>query len=315
MVGLTRLGHNQQAGRSHVQPMGQHGRRTAAQHEREHRRLAALARHTEHARRFTDNGHGTVLVADVKCRGSRCRQRRVRSNVQSPQHMGENGLALALASRVVVQVVAYLLLGRASPPELRHAERPQPLAVGILQQLRRTAVAGTARRQREALAHTLRMVVLPYLHEILPHPTGVKQLVLVEKPPLEVLRLLLTLHTQPHCQRVTGRQRGNLSVHTRNTTLRLLEVTVGLLGIIDGRHKPRPVVTPCQQTAVGSQESQAPVGSLHHQHTEHLAAVGVFLHLGSAGNIALHLSSSLNAQRMRLVAKGERELPGTLLVC
>ena len=80
----------------------------------------------------------------------------------------------------------------------------------------------------------------------------------------------------------------------RYDVLLLLEIAVGLLGVVDGRHKVRPVVTSCQKTAVGSEVGKAgfPVLTRHHQHTKHLATVGIFPDVGMCRDILLHLLSS-----------------------
>ena len=92
-----------------------------------------------------------------------------------------------------------------------------------------------------------------------------------------------------------------------------LEMAIRLLGVIDGRYKVFPVVASCQQTTVGSEESQGSF-MLHHQHAKHLTAIGILQNLPMTADIRLHLLGSLLAQRMGLVAEGVGEPlgPGTI---
>lgn len=64
-------------------------------------------------------------------------------------------------------------------------------------------------------------------------------------------------------------------------------MAIGLLRIEDGRHEERPVVTPTEQTRVGSKERKAPARGLNNEHAIHLAA-----HLARCQlRVLLHISS------------------------
>ena len=153
------------------------------------------------------------------------------------------------------------------------------------------------------------MVVLPDIDEVAPFASGIEELVLVEKPELEVFRHLLA--QQQGGFGIGGvRLVTNLFIQGRDLPLRLLEVAVGLLGIKHGRHEVRPVVAPFEQPRVGSEERQTTPSFGHHQHPEHLALLGC-----DARNLLLHLLCRQYRQRMRLVAEGIGEPLGLGDVC
>ena len=105
------------------------------------------------------------------------------------------------------------------------------------------------------------------------HPVGLLAHLLKTLPCLEELRALHEL-----CY---------AAVHAADLALLGLEMAIGLLRIEDGRHEERPVVTPTEQTRVGSKESKASARGLNNEHAIHLAA-----HLArSQLRMLLHISS------------------------
>ena len=120
------------------------------------------------------------------------------------------------------------------------------------------------------------------------HPVGLLAHLLKTLPCLEELRALHEL-----CY---------AAVHAADLTLLDLEMAIGLLRIEDGRHEERPVVTPTEQTRVGSKERKAPARGLNNEHAIHLAAhlarrqLRVLLHIsshaagGNEGESAGHLA-------------------------
>ena len=172
-------------------------------------------------------------------------------DIESLEHPGEYGEALATTGGIELTIKAHLGLGRLAHPELCHAEGREALLVGILQELGGTAVAGTAGGIGEALAYLHAVVVVPHLNEVALLTIGVEHAVLTEEPLLEVFRELLTALAQLDDEQIVGTEGVDDDGHGGNDALGLLEMAVGLLGVIDGRHKPRPVVAACQQTAIG----------------------------------------------------------------
>ena len=292
VVDVYRLSHDEQAAGAHVQPVSHHRTGIALLHDGVDGIVLYAPGRRQHAAGLVDDDDGIILIDRRQLHVLETQRLRVGVDLQPLQHPCQNGFALAPAGWVVVQMPAQLGPGGSPPPELRHADRFQPLPVGILQQLGRTAVARTARRQRIALQQSRTVIIgLPQLHQVLALAAGIEHLVLVEQPQLQLLRHLL------------GDER-RMGTGQRNLPLHGLEMTVGLLGVEHRRHEIVPVVAPGQQSAIRRQESAAPpCGVLHHQHAEHLAPVGILPDNVVPSHIALHLVCRQPAQRMWLVGK------------
>jgi hypothetical protein len=116
------------------------------------------------------------------------------------------------------------------------------------------------------------VVVLPNLHKVFLLAPGIEELVLVEEPELEVLGHFL----RSKWREVRGK---------RDLSFLGLEITIGLLGIVDGWHEVRPIVAALQQSGICCQEGETggrffcytsrcnkrtdPL--FHDEHTEHFA--------------------------------------------
>ena len=94
------------------------------------------------------------------------------------QHPLQDGLALAVAGRIEVQVMAYFFLRTFSPPEHGHLQRTITVAVGILQQLGCAAVASPSRRNAVRGG-------AEYVYEVALFATCVEHAVLREEPALQ----------------------------------------------------------------------------------------------------------------------------------
>ena len=129
------------------------------------------------------------------------------------------------------------------------------------------------------------------------HPVGLLAHLLKTLPRLEELRALHEL-----CY---------AAVHAADLALLGLEMAIGLLRIEDGRHEERPVVTPTEQTRVGSKERKAPVRGLNNEHAIHLAA-----HLARCQlRVLLHISSHAASGNEGESAGRLAGLPPTLCSC
>ena len=352
-VHLLVLRDDQQPRRSHVQTV--HNQLTvvvgiAFAHQRHHRLGHLAARNGEHVGWFVDYRQPLILVHRLQFRtafkvdiaqGCLSPHPQFAVVVGTLQHPCQYGQAFAPAGRIILSVVPHLGFWRCSPPELSHAHGAQSLLVGILQQLRGTAVARTAWRQREFAAH-LRpcVVVLPNLHQVLCLAPSVQHPVLPEQPLLQLFRHLFAQRLQPFAFLV-GQFTIRVSqpfIQVRNHSLRLFEMPVRLLGIIHRRHKLRPVVATRQQPRVGSQETQLVLpadacfrafsrcafcelgrsvfcvlsrsvfsvlgrSAFHHQHAEHLPVVGILFQHRVSFNPPFHLLSGQQAQLMRLIVE------------
>ena len=164
MIGKFGLGDDHQSAGRHVQPVNDERTRCLGifpAHQRIDGRLGSiLSRHGEQSCRFVDHGQLAVFVerfhlliehlyrlrewfllsADAVFRRSRAFEYRWR------QHPVQYRLALAVAGRIELQVVADFLLGAFSPPEHRHLQRLVAVLVGILQQFRFAALAASGWR-------------------------------------------------------------------------------------------------------------------------------------------------------------------------
>ena len=168
--------------------MGNHTAGIALLHDGFYRVVVDASGGGQHATGLVDHQEPLVLVDGLQFHALESQRLGVWVDVQPLQHPGQDGLALATAGRVVVQMMAQLGPGCRTPPELSHADRFQPLLIGILQQFRSTAVARTTWGQRIfPQQFGTRIVFLPDGHQVLLLATGVQQLVLVEQPQLEVL--------------------------------------------------------------------------------------------------------------------------------
>ena len=123
------------------------------------------------------------------------------------QHPVEDGLALAVAGRIELQVVADFLLRAFSPPEHSHLQRLVAVLVGILQQFRFAALAASGWRHHlqgcnparsyRRLRILLQGFISENLQQILAFPLLVQHSELREKPLLQGIRELLAQLLQP----------------------------------------------------------------------------------------------------------------------
>lgn len=65
---------------------------------------------------------------------------------------------------------------------------------------------------------------------------------------------------------------GYLSVESGNFGFSDLEISVRLLGVENGRNKPRPIIATADKTGIGSKKSQTSVRTSNHENPEHLSA-------------------------------------------
>ncbi len=154
LVHLLGFGHKHEARRHLVETMHDErprGLRQQLPEAVEQRDSTLLAWHCGHAGRLVDDHYPRVVVHDVETltvdRFSTWLGKRIALHIEPLQHEVEQGAALALAGRIVVAVVPHLAHRRAAIPELGHAHGLQVVAVGILQQLGRTALSRAGRRQ------------------------------------------------------------------------------------------------------------------------------------------------------------------------
>ena len=124
------------------------------------------------------------------------------------------------------------------------------------------------------------MVVLPNLHKVFLLTSGIQELVLSEEPELQVLGHLFIIRGYGG----TGVRRCEITICLRSILvppylrppvppkqLRYFpflgfEITVRLLGIVDGWHEVRPVVASFQQSRVGCEEAP-----LYDENAKHFA--------------------------------------------
>ena len=219
MIGKFGLGDDHQSAGRHVQPVDDE--RTGCLgifpvHQRIDRWLGSiLSRYGEQSCRFVDHGQLAVFVerfhlliehlcrlrewfllsAEAVFRRSRAFEYRWR------QHPVQYRLALAVAGRIELQVVADFLLGAFSPPEHRHLQRLVAVLVGILQQFRFAALAASGWRHHlqgsnparsyRRLRILLQGFISENLQQILAFPLLVQHSELREKPLLQGIRELL----------------------------------------------------------------------------------------------------------------------------
>ena len=111
---------------------------------------------------------------------------RIGRHVEPLEHVREYGQTLRAAGRIVVQVVANLGRRRLAPPELCHADGAQMMQVGVLQELRRTAVAGSG------WGHGVR-VLAEDVDKVALLALGVEHAISREEPTLQLVAHLLAL--------------------------------------------------------------------------------------------------------------------------
>ena len=187
--------HYHQSAGVHVEPVYHHrsrGMRMTPAHDGCHRLALLSARHAQHASRLVYHHEPLVFIDDVQPMVVG----RVAAvfHLYSLQHVAQHGPALALASRVVMQVMAYLSLGTLAPPEHRYAQRAQAHPVGILQQL---GLATFARAARWGEVGTLRVVVGKDVGDGSLFATAVAHHKAVEEPVLQAVAHLASLGDEP----------------------------------------------------------------------------------------------------------------------
>ena len=177
MIGKLGLGnHHQSAGR-HVEPMNDErscGLGHSAPHDGIHRLGSVLSWNRQHSCRLAYYGYLLIFVDSLQLRLVFFRPR----TGGLGQHPLQDGLALAVAGRIEVQVVAYFLLRTFSPPEHGHLQRTITVAVGILQQLGLAAFSAASR-------WNLGCRVLENLQEILAIALWVEHTELAKQPSLQ----------------------------------------------------------------------------------------------------------------------------------
>jgi hypothetical protein len=120
------------------------------------------------------------------------------------------------------------------------------------------------------------VVVLPHVDKVFGLASGIQELILVEEPELEVLGHLLGIRGYGG----TGARWREITINPcrilficlwsilapsyprtpvppnmiRNLPFPGLEVAIGILGVIDGRHEIGPVVAPFEESGVGCEE-------------------------------------------------------------
>jgi hypothetical protein len=120
------------------------------------------------------------------------------------------------------------------------------------------------------------VVVLPHVDKVFGLASGIQELILVEEPELEVLGHLLGIRgyggTGVRWREITINPCRILFIclwsilapsyprtpvppnMIRNLPFPGLEVAIGILGIVDGRHEIGPVVAPFEESGVGCEE-------------------------------------------------------------
>ena len=111
---------------------------------------------------------------------------RIGGYVQPLEHVREYGQTLRATGWIVVQMVSYLRRRRLAPPELRHADGAQAVLIGVLQELRCTAVAGSG------WGHGVR-VLAEDVDEVALLTLGVEHTISREEPALQIIAHLLAL--------------------------------------------------------------------------------------------------------------------------
>ena len=134
-VGLPGERRHHHAAGVHIEPMHHHGPFSpgkALAQEGVDRAAGGSARHGEQARGLVDDGYLGIRVTDFQLFPG--------LNGLGPprvggQHPPQDGLTLALASGIEVEMMAYFLTGAVSPPKHGHPHGAHAVEVSVLQQL------------------------------------------------------------------------------------------------------------------------------------------------------------------------------------
>ena len=112
-----------------------------------------------------------------------------------------------------------------------------------------------------------------------------------------------------------GFEGGYAAVDLRNLGFANGKLAVRVEQIVDSWHKIGQRGAVSQIARKRCQKPDCARRVLHHHHAQHLALVEFGQQLGAGGKVALHLLGSLDAQRMRSVAKRVGEARRQLVGC